>query len=247
MIGWPAGWRRIHHERLDSTNAEAARLASAGAALPFWLTADIQTAARGRRGRAWSAPQGNFSGSAALWVGPEAGQAALRSFTAALALAEALQDLGVPASELSLKWPNDVLWRGRKLAGILLESTRVRDRLLLVVGIGVNLAEAPPAEVLEPTAHAPAALAPAHRISPAELMPALADHFARWDRVLDTHGFAPAREAWLARAARIGQQVTARLSGATVSGRMITVDDSRAIVLDTATGRRHLPAADIFF
>ena len=69
----------------------------------------------------------------------------------------------------------------------------------------------------------------------------------RWDRVLDTHGFAPAREAWLARAARIGQQVTARLSGATVSGRMITVDESGAIVLDTATGRRHLPAADIFF
>ncbi len=223
------------------------RIASAGAALPFWLTAEIQTAARGRRGRAWAAPEGNFSGSAALWAGPEAGQAALRSFSAALALAEALQDFGVPAEELSLKWPNDVLWRGGKLAGILLESSRVRGQMLLVVGIGVNLAEAPPAEMLEPTAHAPATLAPAHRISPAELAISLAQHFAGWERVLASHGFAPVREAWLARAARIGEQVTARLPGSTVSGRMITVDETGAIVLDTATGRRHLPAADIFF
>ena len=101
--------------------------------------------------------------------------------------------------------------------------------------------------MLEPKAHAPAVLAPTHRISPTELAPRLADHFAGWERVLASHGFGPAREAWLARAARIGEHVTAKLAGSTVSGRMITVDESGAIVLDTATGRRHLPAADIFF
>lgn len=247
MSGWPAGWRHIHQGRLDSTNAEALRLAESGTPLPFWLTADIQTAARGRRGRPWGAPEGNFCGSAALWAGEDAAQAALRSFTAALALAEALQDFGVPAGELSLKWPNDVLWRGGKLAGILLESSRVQGQMLLVVGIGVNLAAAPPAEMLEPTAHVPAALAPDHAVTPAELAPRLAGHFAGWERVLTGHGFAPVREAWLARAARIGEQVTARLPGSTVSGHMITVDETGAIVLDTATGRRHLPAADIFF
>lgn len=248
MSHWPAGTGRVRLDTIDSTNAEAMRRATSGAPLPFWLTATTQTAARGRRGRPWSAPAGNFHGSLALAPDGTAAKAALRSFTAALALADTLDALGLAPGEVSLKWPNDVLLRGRKLAGILLESTVQSGRLVLVIGIGVNLAEAPPAEALEPQATPPIALAEiGFAPEPDALLDRLAPALAAREAQLATHGFAPVRADWLARCARLGQPITARLPGEEIHGRLLTVDDTGAVVLDTPGGRRHLPAAEIFF
>ena len=232
----------------DSTNAEALRRLASGQAAPFWVLADRQTAGRGRRGRPWVSDPGNFYGSVALRLGPEAGQAALRSFTAALALAETLDGLGIDPARLSLKWPNDVLLDGQKLAGILLESTNQNGQLALVIGVGVNLASAPPVTAVEETAVRPIALAETGlRITPDAFLDALAPRFAALEAEFQAKGFAPIRAAWLARAARLGQQITARMPGREVSGRFETVDESGAVVLDTPTGRLHLPAADIHF
>ncbi len=224
------------------------RLAGQGHALPFWVIADSQTAGRGRRGRIWLGGEGDFFGSAALHPGEDPGFAALRSFTAALALADGLVGLGISRGDVSLKWPNDVLLRGRKVAGILLESTRQSGRLVLVVGIGVNLAHAPSVDEVEPEAFLPISLAELGvDVTPDVLLDTLAVRFAEWDARLMAEGFEPIRQAWLSRAARLGEVITARLPGREITGVFETVDAEGAVVLKTARGRQHLPAADIFF
>ena len=250
MEPWPAGVGREIHAALDSTNAEALRRAATGAAGPVWILAQTQTAGRARRGRAWQMQQGNFA--ASLLMRPEGppAAAALRSFAAALALDDALVGAGVPRARLTLKWPNDVLLDGRKLAGILLETGGpVGGPLALVVGIGVNLVAAPDAGDLEPGAVDPVALGPATGIvlSPEALLDRIAPAFARWEARLQSGGFDALRTPWLARAARLGEPIVARLSGRALSGRFETVDATGALVLVTDTGRVSLPAAEIHF
>jgi BirA family biotin operon repressor/biotin-[acetyl-CoA-carboxylase] ligase len=243
MSSWPAGIGREIHEVLDSTNAEALRRAAAGETGPLWILARRQTAARGRRGRAWSAPMGNFG--ASLLFRPE-GAPALRSFVAALGLFDAMVAVTGRPELFTLKWPNDVLLSGRKLAGILLETGAGGT---LIVGVGVNLAGAPDPEALEPDALRPISLREATgvAIAPEELLDLLAPAIDAWERRLAAEGFAPLRAAWLARAARLGEALVARLPGRSITGRFETVDESGALVLATASGRLALPAADIQF
>ena len=159
MTVWPEGYGRRVLEEVDSTLSEAARIAP-DLAGPEWIMARRQSAARGRRGRAWIAPEGNLS--ATLVMRPEGGlaSAALRSFVAALALHDAVADVLGHGEGLALKWPNDVLLNGGKLAGILLESSGAAGGIThLAIGIGVNLAAAPAPEAVEPHAVRPVSLA----------------------------------------------------------------------------------------
>lgn len=246
MADWPGGVGRLLLDETDSTNAEAARRAAAGEAGPLWILARRQTAARGRRGRPWAMPEGNFA--ASLLFTPPGGprEAALRSFTASLALRAALVALVGHAPAFALKWPNDVLLDGGKLAGILLE-TAPGGRL--VVGIGVNLAAAPDPGAVEPGALRPVSLAGTlgRTVAPEALLPPLARAFAEWEARLCAEGFGPVRAAWLAAAARLGQSVTARMGGRVLSGRFETVDADGALVLHTGSGRERVTAADIQF
>lgn len=229
----------------DSTIAEAARRDVAG-----WVLAGFQTAGRGRRGRAWISPRGNFHGTLLIHPPGGAAQAALRSFVAALALHEALGRLtGLPQA-FALKWPNDVLLNGGKVSGILLESLGTSGAVdRLAIGIGVNLIAAPAPEQVEPGAVPPVSVLAETglRLSPEVLLDALAPAFARWEARLASEGFAPIREAWLARAARLGEPVTARTGRMTLNGIFDTIDSTGAIVLRTTKGIEILPAADIFF
>jgi BirA family biotin operon repressor/biotin-[acetyl-CoA-carboxylase] ligase len=139
--------------------AEAARRAP-GLSAPTWICALEQTAARGRRGRPWAMPPGNFAASLVMRPEGTAAQVALRSFVAALALRDALAEVTRRPEALALKWPNDVLLNGGKVAGILLESAGAAGRIdTLVIGIGVNLATAPNAADLELGAVAPVSVA----------------------------------------------------------------------------------------
>lgn len=243
MEGWPAGVGREVRETLDSTNAEALRRAAAGEAGPLWILARNQTAARGRRGRAWVSPEGNFA--ASLLQHPP-GVLALRSFVAALGLYDALVAVTGRPALFALKWPNDVLLQGGKVAGILLEGG---PHGALVTGIGVNLRSAPAPGQVEAGAVPPVSLRGAVGIAPTpeELLDLLAPAMADWEARLVGEGFAPLRTAWLARAARLGQEITARLPTRTVSGRFETVDATGALVIATAEGRVALPAAEVHF
>jgi BirA family biotin operon repressor/biotin-[acetyl-CoA-carboxylase] ligase len=237
---WPQGYDRVVLSEVDSTNAEGLRRAPALGG-PTWILALRQTAGRGRRGREWSDPAGNFAASLVIpQPGPPA-EMALRSFTAALALREALVRLtGVEG--FALKWPNDVLLNGGKLSGILLESQGA-----VVIGIGVNLRHAPPADPA--AAFAPVSLRAetGHDIAPETLLDALAPAFARYEAQHRTFGFEPLRRAFLAHAARLGDTIEARSLRETVTGRFDDIAADGALVLSTAQGLRHIQAADIFF
>lgn len=229
---------------------EAARLAPHLTG-PAWVFAHCQTAGRGRRGRDWLAPAGNFAATLVFRPAVSPPTAALYSFVAALALHRALAEVTGQGAVLSIKWPNDVLLNGGKVAGILLESVSSGGGAVghLAVGIGVNLAHAPPASGLEPGAMPAVSVAgeTGLAIPPLDFLAPLACAFAQHAATFETQGFAPIRHAWLAHAARIGQTVTARTGTETVTGTFETIDDTGALILTSATGRRAISAADIFF
>ncbi|MBY4895220.1 biotin--[acetyl-CoA-carboxylase] ligase [Jannaschia sp. EhC01] len=246
MADWPTGVGRRVLASTDSTMLEAARAAPALAG-PEWVLALQQTAAKGRRGRAWAMPEGNFA--ASLTFCPTGGvpQIALRSFAAATALRAALVAVGCPEDALSLKWPNDVLLNGGKLAGILLESLGDGRGGVshLIIGIGVNLAHAPSSAQVEPHAVTPVALG--LDVTPEAFLDALAPAFATREHSLATYGFGPTRTEWLSHAARLGEVITARLPNEEIIGTFRTIDDEGNLILDTAKGRRAIAAADIYF
>ena len=246
---WPAGHGRRVLAEIDSTNAEAARRA-AGLANPEWILALSQTAARGRRGRRWANTDGNFAATLAMPIGGAPELVALRSFVAALALFDALVAVTGRTEPFTLKWPNDVLLNGGKLAGILLESTGQGARIdRVAIGFGVNLRNAPEAEDLEPVALRPVALLSetGADVAPEAFLDLLAPAFARHEAQLLSHGFAPVRQAWLDRAAGLGEVITARAGKRETVGTFETVDAAGNLVLSTRRGRVAIPAADIFF
>lgn len=238
---WPDGVGRIVLPEVDSTNAEAARRAVAFAG-PEWILGLRQIAGRGRRGRAWHDPAGNFAASHLFRPEMPPAQAALYSFVAALALHEALVAATGRAGSFALKWPNDVLLHGAKLAGILLESAGP----YLTIGIGVNLTAHPdpdggalrPVNLLAETGL---------RIEPEAFLDLLAPAFARWQAQFVTYGFAPIRTAWLGQATRLGQPIIARTVTECHEGTFDSIDDTGALILRTAHGQRAIPAADVFF
>ncbi|MFP7570778.1 biotin--[acetyl-CoA-carboxylase] ligase [Marivita sp. S2033] len=243
-MSWPAGYDRQVLAEVDSTMAEAARQA-ARLSGPTWICAARQTAARGRRGRVWVNPEGNFAATLVMPTRDPAERRALRSFVAALAVFDALAALTGRVDGITLKWPNDVLLNGGKVAGILLES--LGDHL--AIGIGVNLAHAPTGAQVEAGALAPVSVLSSTGVglAPEAFLDALAEAYAAREATFQTYGFAPLREAWLARAGRLGEDVTARMGNREVVGTFETVDADGRIVLKTAHGREAIAAADIFF
>lgn len=244
---WPEGLGRLVLETAGSTNALAL---SGGVAAPGWILAGTQTAGRGRRARAWDSPRGNFHGTLLLEPLEPADVVALRSFVAALALRDAFVALtGLPDS-FTLKWPNDVLLNGAKVAGILLESSGQGGRVQrLAIGIGVNLIAAPDQNVLEPGALPAVSLLgeTGLRVTPEAFLEALAGAYARREAQFLAGGFAPLRADWLAHAARLGAVIRARTGQASHEGRFETIDPAGNLILVTAAGRMEIPAADVFF
>ena len=246
LTSWPSGYGFLTLEEVDSTNEEARRRARAGEAGPLWITAARQTSGKGRRGRVWIAPPGNLS--ATLLIRP-AGPAAVwaqLSFVAAVATAEMLAK-ELRGGEVALKWPNDVLAGGKKIAGILLESETASDGIAawLAVGIGVNLRAFPDDTDLPATAVAALGATPP---TPDDALLDLADAFAKWYETWREGGFAPVREAWLARAHGLGSRIRVRLAREEITGVFRDIDDAGALVLGLPGGvERKVSAGEVFF
>lgn len=241
---WPEGYGRRVLREVDSTNAEAARIAGELAG-PEWILGLRQTSGRGRRGRAWVMPEGNFAATLVMRPAEAPPVVALRSFVASLALGDALAGIGGTEAGLALKWPNDVLLNGGKVAGILLEGGAGH----LCIGIGVNLISAPGAEQVEAGAVRPVSLREelGVRVTPEGFLDRLAEAYAAREQAFVTYGFAPIREAWLARAARLGEVITARTAREETVGTFETVDAAGNLVIKTPEGPRAIAAADVYF
>lgn len=246
MSTWPQGYALREWTEIDSTNEEARRLAAAGERGPVWLRADRQTAGRGRRGRAWESPAGNLAATLLIVPGKPASECAQLSFVTAIAAADAASDFAANA-EIKVKWPNDVLANGRKLAGILLESASGGDGALtfLAIGVGINLAHFPPDTEFPATSLAALGVSVP---SPSAALSQLAAHFAKWYEVWMTNGFSPIQDAWLARAAGLGSRIRARLTHEETSGVFEGIDNTGALILREAQGRtRTIAAGEVFF
>lgn len=244
MDSWPDGYGRRVLDQVDSTLSEAARIVPELAG-PEWLLAHRQTAARGRRGRPWAMPAGNLAATLVMPLDSAPGQAALRSFVMSLALRDACVAATGREDAFALKWPNDVLLQGGKLAGILLETVGPAH---LAIGVGVNLAAAPAVDEVEAGAVAPVALRSLGvEIGAEPFLDLLAHAFARHETQFTIYGFAPIRTAWLQHAARLGEVITARTTREEHVGTFVDVDVHGQLVLETAKGRVHIPAGDVYF
>ena len=224
---------------LDSTNDEAKRLADAGEAGPLWIAAARQTAGRGRHGRRWESLSGNLATTLLLMPERPQGEWPQLSFAAAIAATDTMAGFA-PGARIAVKWPNDVLADGKKLAGILLE----RAGPMLAIGIGVNLAHFPEGTEFPATSLAGFGVVPP---SPDQALTALAAQFAKWYEVWRGQGFAPLRDAWLARASGLGQPIRARLPDGERRGVFEGIDATGALLLKEGTGTRAISAGEVFF
>jgi BirA family biotin operon repressor/biotin-[acetyl-CoA-carboxylase] ligase len=226
-----AGFRVETHGDVGSTQDLARARARAGAG-DVVVVARRQTAGRGRLDRAWTSPEGNLYASAVLPVDLPPRLLPCSSLVVAVALAEAIEDLGaVPR----LKWPNDLLLDGRKIAGILLELEAGH----LLIGTGINIATAPPLGTA--TSLAAAGLATTPEALLRAYLPRLRARFS----TLHEAGFAPIREAWLARAAGLGADLRVVRSGDVLLGRHGGIDETGALRVETPSGVVSVAVGDV--
>jgi BirA family biotin operon repressor/biotin-[acetyl-CoA-carboxylase] ligase len=236
----------VAYDSVGSTNAEALARARSGERGPLWITAGRQTAGRGRRGRGFVSEPGNLFASLLLTDPSPADRAAELSFVAALALHDAIcHTAPVLAATLELKWPNDLLCDGGKLAGILVEGESGSGRpLAVVIGIGVNCAHHPDGLSYRATDLA----ACGATVTPQRLFAALSRsmvlRLAEWERGA---GFEAVRRAWLALAAGVGERVLVRLPETELAGRFETLDAAGRLVLRRDDGRVELVTAGDMF
>ncbi len=230
---------------VGSTNDVAKRLADDGAAHGEVVVAEAQTAGRGRRGRAWASPPGqNVYLSVVLRPEVPPSRAAELTLLASVAVCQAVRQAGVGAA---IKWPNDVLVRGRKVAGILSELAADPDRVQwIVLGVGVNVnvrLEDLPAD-LRATATS-LAIERGEPVPRALFAAAVLSALEEW---LDRHaeeGFAPVRAAWKEMSDTLGREVRVRSSGPDLEGVAEDVDEAGALLVRTAAGLERVLAGDV--
>jgi BirA family biotin operon repressor/biotin-[acetyl-CoA-carboxylase] ligase len=228
----------IRLESVPSTQAVAFDLAARGAVDRTVVVAEHQTAGRGRRGHRWEdEPGANLLLS--IVVRPRLALAGLPmfSYVAAIAAADALAS--VTGLTPRLKWPNDVLLGGRKIAGILLES-RTGPEPVVVTGIGANLNQRRFAPELADRATS-VWLETGHPVDREAVLAALLAAFDGWRGQLEAEGFGPVRARWLALSDTIGRLV--HVDGLT--GRAADLDAGGALVLETTAGPRRVVAGEL--
>ncbi len=230
----------VRRHVVTSTQAVAFEHAAAGAADGTAVVADLQTEGRGRRGRRWNAPAGSAL-TVSVIMRPRLAwpEVPLLSYAAALAVATTLERVSDVTPRL--KWPNDVLVRGRKIAGILLEGRAAEPAPpLVVVGIGVNLAQRHFGAELADRATS-LALETGHAPDREETLHTLLAELGDWRARLEIEGATPIRAAWLARADTIGRRV--RVDG--VTGVAVDLDLDGALVLEERGVRHRVVAGEL--
>ena len=230
----PTGYVLVTRKRVTSTNDALRALADQGAPEGTMLVAQSQSAGRGRYGRPWQSPPGNLYLSLLLRPDCPPMEALQLGFVAGVALGDVLSALLPGTVSVQHKWPNDILVDGRKVAGVLLESGTTGGAKLdwLVIGMGVNVAEAPSETVFPATALA------AHgcTLQPNDLIAPIANAVFGWIERWREDGFGAVRAAWYERAYRRGQSVQVRFEDGARSGLFIGLDDDGAMLLKTASG-----------
>lgn len=240
------GYRIDIFERIGSTNDEAMLRARQGDPGRLWIVAREQKQGRGRQGRVWSSPPGNLYASLLL-VGPcAAAISAQIGFVAGVALQRAVAMVaGLAVPRLALKWPNDLLLDGAKIAGILVEGTMLPGGgpLAVVIGIGINVRHHP----LDTPYRASDLCACGFDLQPDAVFAALATTMAETlDRWNGGAGFQAVRAEWVARAAGIGEPIVVRQPEGERRGIFRDLGQDGTLMLEESDGLVAIQAGDVF-
>lgn len=244
----PPAYRLFSLDTVDSTNAEAKRLAATGeerAPDGTLVWAREQAAGRGRRGRKWQSPKGNLYCSLVLRPEVPLEQAAQLSFVGALAACDALNAVGPPGHMIQCKWPNDILLNGHKVGGLLLEAESGGKKTpeWVIMGLGINVARHP----LNVDFPATSLKAEGWTTTEVDCLEAFARHFMTWANSWLDEGFAVIRKNWLSRCKGLGDKIEVRLATETLKGVFKDIDKNGALLLKTGKSERRITAGDVFF
>ena len=253
------GYRVFGYDEIGSTSTEAAKAAETGDVGDVWFASLKQTAGRGRRGRAWETPSGNLAASLLLVPDCDPSLAATLGFVAGVALNRALVTAlpagtvkqGIdgadgPGHRVALKWPNDVLADGAKLAGILLEAHKGPDgRMAVVIGFGVNVQYAPSGLPYPATSLRDLGI----EISAETIFAALTDAWVgAYEAWAGGRGVGDTLSAWRSFATGIGAEVAVKRESDVVRGIFESIDDTgRLIVRANDNSRIAISAGDVHF
>ncbi len=222
---------------------EAANLVRSGDAGQVWIVADRQEGGRGRNGRVWVSERGNLYATLLLVDPCPVAKGPQLGFVTGLALRDALGDLTGLGDRLRLKWPNDALIDGAKLAGVLLEGAWTpAARYAISIGIGVNLATHPEG-VAYPTTDLEAL---GYRVEPSALIERFSDSMvSRLDQWRRGDDFEKTRKDWSSSAAGLNETISVTQDGKIVRGVFREIDREGRLVLDTAEGTEVIHAGDV--
>lgn len=231
-VSWPDGVQLASLDTVDSTNAEALRRVGAGERGPLWITAEHQTAGRGRSGRKWQSTYGNLFASLLVTLNCPLSLAQQLSLLAGVATIDALRLAmgGGTPSQLRLKWPNDVMIGNDKVGGILIESTGplAGGAVVAVIGIGLNLVKAPE------DATRPATSLANHNacVDRMPFLALLARTMQDWQKTWrDGESFDLVRSAWLERGPSPGTGMSVHAGVGHCHGRFVGLDVDGALLL----------------
>lgn len=223
---------------VTSTQSVAFELADHGAPDRTVVVADTQTAGRGRRGRPWfDEPRASLL--ASIVVRPRLAIRDLPKLSLATGVAVADAVRAITGLAVRLKWPNDLVVDGRKIAGILLES-RIATETLVVVGVGVNLGQHRFPRELSGTATS-VGLETGQTVERDAMLEGVLAAFDAWRARLEREGFAPVRERWLALTDTIGRRV--RVDGRV--GVAVDLDRDGGLVIRDSAGEHHVVAGEV--
>ncbi|MGE3916689.1 MAG: biotin--[acetyl-CoA-carboxylase] ligase [Hyphomicrobiaceae bacterium] len=240
----PVGWKGLAFDEIDSTNSEALRRAGSGERGPLWITARRQTQGRGRSGRVWASADASLA--ATLLLAPSCAVAALPQLALVAGVAASDAVLAMLPQDarcrVRLKWPNDVLVGGAKVTGILIESSIFGSELVAVIGIGTNVGARPDLGRSDVTSLADNG----STAGAGELSRTLAHALAHWLAVWrEGGGLSEIRDAWLARAGRVGEPMTVNAGGEKVAGVFAGLDEDGALLLETGGALRRFTFGDV--
>lgn len=232
----------MRHRRLEvceSTNDEARAAFDRGEPAPLLISSAAQTSGRGRAGRSWTQLPGNFAGTF-LFDAPRAlaREPGVVSLLSALAIREVLVSHGVEPAAIALKWPNDVLLREAKVAGILGEMLTAGRRSAILVGVGVNLAAAP-----ERTRFRASAVFPQRPPDPRRFGEGLGDRLSSWINQVAERGVEPVFSAWRNHAWRRGRALTVTIGSQSLTGIFSDIDGHGRLILRLPDGRERTVSA----
>ncbi len=229
-----------HYSTIDSTNLEARRLFEAGERGPFFVLADEQTAGKGRLDRNWASLRGNCYSTLILPLDTGIAVVPQIGFVVALAVADVVRKH--IAATPQLKWPNDVLVGGAKIAGILCEVLS-QHHLTIAIGCGINVAHAPIGLTYPATCLVAEGASATRDEVFQSYRTALAYWLATWDNGLD---FPAIRNAWTALAIGIGETITMTTGIQHLTGTFETITEQGAVMLKPPHGPPHiLHAGDV--